>query len=296
MKNCVVIVVVPRKINEVIHGDRSRVVGQFDGDIARRRREDCGVLFILIELHRWPWQGSRRRRNRRDGFSRGVGHGRCGFCSFTGHVHTYENEQHEEAAHDGNAFHGNFDSTVTIYYDARAMYPLIAIVGPSGAGKTTLILRTLERLSGRLAIVRSITTRPPRESQDGLFYELIPRKEFERRIANGRVLQSIEYAGNLYGNDREEVQRVLSEKIGIAALVEQSISNFREAGYRVIVVRIIPHGHTPRERGGRAAADAARLKLNLSTDHTIVNSFEPGGLDKATAELAASIERYATTP
>lgn len=170
-----------------------------------------------------------------------------------------------------------------------AMHTFIAIVATSGAGKSTLILNMLERFVKRLAIVKSLTTRPSRGVEDEPFYDIVSREEFERRRAAGRILQSVEYAGHLYGNDREHVDVVLRDRVGISALIESSVPTFRSLGYRVSVVKIVP-AEGGLDRGSeRRIADAEQAKTDLAADLLLVNSFASGGKEHACDELATFV-------
>ncbi len=92
--------------------------------------------------------------------------------------------------------------------DARGV--LFIVSSPSGGGKTTLIQRTMERLGvhGRpLHFSVSHTTRAPRSNeQDGRDYYFVDRETFESMQRANAFLEWAEYAGNLYGTSRSEVE------------------------------------------------------------------------------------------
>jgi guanylate kinase len=90
---------------------------------------------------------------------------------------------------------------------------LFIVASPSGGGKTTLIRKAMENLHG-LGIVAhfsvSHTTRLPRPSEvNGVDYHFVDRTTFETMVAAGDFLEWAEYAGNLYGTSRLEVERRL---------------------------------------------------------------------------------------
>ncbi len=90
------------------------------------------------------------------------------------------------------------------------MKNILIIAGPSAVGKTTVAHRMLE-LNSRYEFVRSVTTRPCRGDQFNSEYIYISEDEFRHLIATAGVLEHTEYAGNLYGTPRSEIDRITSE-------------------------------------------------------------------------------------
>jgi guanylate kinase len=90
---------------------------------------------------------------------------------------------------------------------------LFIVASPSGGGKTTLIRETMKKLAtcGVTAHFSvSHTTRPPRPAEtDGVDYHFVDRSTFESMAAGGEFLEWAEYAGNLYGTSRAEVENRL---------------------------------------------------------------------------------------
>jgi len=91
---------------------------------------------------------------------------------------------------------------------------LFIVASPSGGGKTTLIRKTMERLvaaGGAAHFSISHTTRAPRPSEvDGVDYHFVDREAFEAMAKAGGFLEWAEYAGNLYGTSRAEVEARLA--------------------------------------------------------------------------------------
>ncbi|HEU4533161.1 MAG TPA: guanylate kinase [Polyangiaceae bacterium] len=82
---------------------------------------------------------------------------------------------------------------------------LLLLCSPSGAGKTTLKNRLLERF-GDLRFSISHTTRPRRAHElDGREYHFVGRDEFERMARAGAFVEWAEVHGNLYGTGFAEV-------------------------------------------------------------------------------------------
>lgn len=87
---------------------------------------------------------------------------------------------------------------------------ILVIVGPSGVGKTTVAYKLLED-TGCFEFVRSATTRAPRGDGKDNEYIYLTREEFLSRVENGKMLEHMEYSGNLYGTPASEVERILAE-------------------------------------------------------------------------------------
>ena len=87
------------------------------------------------------------------------------------------------------------------------MKKVVILVGPSAVGKTTIAHAMLE-LDGRYEFVRSVTTREMRDDSFGSEYIYISREEFLHQIEVGGVLEHTEYAGQLYGTPRSEIDRI----------------------------------------------------------------------------------------
>jgi guanylate kinase len=87
---------------------------------------------------------------------------------------------------------------------------LFIVASPSGGGKTTLIRETMKRLAGHGVEAHfsvSHTTRAPRSKEtDGVHYHFVNRETFEEMADRGDFLEWAEYAGNLYGTSRAEVE------------------------------------------------------------------------------------------
>jgi len=83
---------------------------------------------------------------------------------------------------------------------------LVVLTGPSGVGKGTLVRALLQR-HPELILSISVTTRSPRPGEvQGKHYYFVSRTQFEQMIAQGKLLEWAEFAGNYYGTPREPVE------------------------------------------------------------------------------------------
>jgi len=88
---------------------------------------------------------------------------------------------------------------------------LFVISAPSGAGKTTLIKKVLNRFKS-LSYSVSHTTRSPRENEkNGLDYFFISPAEFEEKITLNHWLEWAKVHDNYYGTSREFVRNCLEK-------------------------------------------------------------------------------------
>ncbi|HUF52732.1 MAG TPA: guanylate kinase [Dehalococcoidia bacterium] len=87
---------------------------------------------------------------------------------------------------------------------------LVILTGPSGAGKDTLVARLRERTGANFGFAVTATSRPPRHGeQDGRDYHFVSRREFERMVEDGELLEHAVVYGQLKGVPRKSVRTVL---------------------------------------------------------------------------------------
>ncbi len=161
--------------------------------------------------------------------------------------------------------------------------PLIVIVGPCGAGKTTLA-DILVDLGMPRAV--STTTRAPRPGEvDGEHYNFVTPEVMDQIIDSGCMLEHATYDGNTYGLDLIEVQRVMgdtgnavavTEIVGYRAIAEKMqeagaplIGIFLDADQAVLKDRLNKRGDMTPERL------AARISM-IERDKEGVAWFAPG--------------------
>ena len=95
---------------------------------------------------------------------------------------------------------------------------LFVVVAPSGAGKTSLVDKLLERVP-HIKLSVSFTTRKPRDGEvHGRHYHFVERAEFERMIAAGDFLEHANVYGNYYGTSRRWIEEQL--RAGCDVLLE----------------------------------------------------------------------------
>ncbi|MGC4088288.1 MAG: guanylate kinase [Polyangiaceae bacterium] len=173
--------------------------------------------------------------------------------------------------------------------------PLQLIVSsPSGAGKTTLTNRLLQRVPD-LRFSVSHTTRSPRENElDGREYHFVTRAVFEQHIEAGAFLEWAEVHGNLYGTSRLEIERSRQARGVIFDIDHQGARQIKSSSPDAVAVFILPpsmHVLEQRLRGRRSEDEATimrRFRAALEEiahyglfDYVLVND----NLDEATNQL-----------
>ena len=165
---------------------------------------------------------------------------------------------------------------------------VVVLAAPSGGGKMT-IARALEtRWPKRYGFSVSATTRAPRQGErDGEDYFFLTKDEFRRRQAAGEFLEWAEYAGELYGTLKAEVDRVLAA--GRHVLLDIEVQGARQVRKRYPppasrAVFILPPSAAEllRRLRGRRTESPGEMRQRLETairelrqadvfDHVIVN-------------------------
>jgi guanylate kinase len=178
---------------------------------------------------------------------------------------------------------------------------LIVVSGPSGAGKDTLIADALEAIP-ELVLIASATTRRPREGEvDGRDHVFLSRKEFERWIEEGRLLEWAEYSDNLYGTPKGSVENLLEK--GHSVILRIELQGARQIKERrpdavMVFVRAPSLEETRRRLEGRATETSESVESRMATaikeiaardefDHEVVN----GDREQARGQMIETLKR-----
>lgn len=180
---------------------------------------------------------------------------------------------------------------------------IVVLSAPSGGGKTTIARAVRERHPETFGFSVSATTRRPRPGeQDGVDYYFWDRERFEDEIKAGRFLEYAEYAGQLYGTLKTEVDRVL--RSGKHVLLDIDVRGAAEVrkqypDERAVLIFILPSDpQVLLERlVKRQSESAAELKLRIDLakqelqqatmfNHWVWND----ELDKAVEGVRAAVE------
>jgi guanylate kinase len=108
------------------------------------------------------------------------------------------------------------------------MSMLIATCGPTGIGKTHQMQRLMHLDVRRFTSVLSVTTRPRRDTEDGLWYRFVTREELAAFDA-ADIFSQTELRGEQYVLLRSEIQKAMERApIAFMAIVPEIILKMRQ--------------------------------------------------------------------
>lgn len=172
---------------------------------------------------------------------------------------------------------------------------LFVIAGPSGVGKGTLVSMLREKYP-QIGFSVSATTRKPRQGEsDGVQYFFLTREDFEKRIQAGEFLEWAEFSGNLYGTNKNFVQKILDEgksiileievqgAVQVKSKVPESVLIFiKPPSFEELKNRLVKRST---ETEAEVEKRLAQVKRELEQAHEFNYVMVNDDLDKAFAEL-----------
>ena len=118
---------------------------------------------------------------------------------------------------------------------------LFVIAAPSGAGKTTLVKRLVANHPD-LRFSISYTTRKKRRTEiDGVDYLFIDTATFEKKRAEGELLEYAEVFDNYYATSRSQVEKHLAEGHNVLLEIDwQGARQVRKAMPECVTIFVLP--------------------------------------------------------
>ena len=125
---------------------------------------------------------------------------------------------------------------------------LIVVSGSSGSGKGTVLKELFNLAEYKFSV--SATTRAPRTGEaDGVDYYFMTREDFSGKIERGDMLEYVEYSGNLYGNPREPIEKMLAEGYSVILDIEVvGALNIKENFPEAVFIFLSPPTYAELER------------------------------------------------
>jgi guanylate kinase len=118
---------------------------------------------------------------------------------------------------------------------------VFVISAPSGTGKTTLVRRVMEQVTG-LRFSVSYTTRSPRANErEGEDYYFVSPSLFQKMIEKGEFLEWAEVLGNRYGTAVSGIERFASKGIDLILDIDtQGAKKVMEKMDQAVLIYILP--------------------------------------------------------
>ncbi len=182
---------------------------------------------------------------------------------------------------------------------------LFVVSSPSGGGKGTLIQRVLNKVAN-LSYSVSFTTRAPRSGEEnGREYFFVTPEQFEQMVAANEFLEWANVHGKLYGTNRNQVFREISEgrdiilevdvqgAASIRSLISDAASVFiLPPSFEVLRQRLIARGTDSPEELDLRLRNAPRELQDYSTfQYVIINDDIEEAADQLTAIVHAERAR-----
>jgi guanylate kinase len=175
----------------------------------------------------------------------------------------------------------------------------LIVTSPSGAGKTTLVQRLLNRFPDMVQSV-SVTTRAPRAGEiNGRDYHFVSQEEFDAMAARGAFAEHALVHGHLYGTSLEKMMEARGQFRGMVFVIDQQ--GARQLKARVpeaVGVFVLPPSFTVLEQRlrGRNTDSEETITRRLHNarsevahyglfDHIVIND----DLEEATHELVSVV-------
>ena len=152
---------------------------------------------------------------------------------------------------------------------------LLVLSSPSGAGKTTITRRLIER-DPSLSLSVSVTTRPPRPGEtDGKDYRFIDQARFDAMVAEGELLEHATVFEHHYATPRQPVEAALAAGRDIVTDIDWQGTQQLGAGlpHDIVRVFVLPPGMEALE---------ARLKTRAQDSAEVV----AGRMAKSAEEMS----------
>jgi guanylate kinase len=171
---------------------------------------------------------------------------------------------------------------------------LFIVSAPSGAGKTTIVEKLVER-TPNLRMSRSYTSRAARPGEtDGVDYNFVSRDRFAAMAAAGEFLEWADVFGNYYGTRAADTDALLVTGQDVVLVIDvQGARQVRAGGLETVTVFIMPPSLDVLEQRlrGRSKDSEEAIQRRLQVAREEVASFVEYQFVVVNDDLAAAVDR-----
>ena len=157
---------------------------------------------------------------------------------------------------------------------------IVALIAPSGAGKTTVIKRLLE-VDPSLSYSVSVTTRERRANEvDGRDYFFLSESEFRKKLTGNKFAEWAEVHGAFYGTLRSQIEQKLAENFHVLMDVDVQGAKQLKINYpQGVYIFLIPPSMEELKRRliARGTEDEHSLEVRLKNAAKEISSFPDFG-------------------
>lgn len=171
---------------------------------------------------------------------------------------------------------------------------LFVVSAPSGTGKTTVVERLVQVVSG-VALSRSYTSRPMRPGEHhGVDYNFVTRERFQEMVAAEEFLEWADVFGNFYGTCATDCERDLARGCDLILVIDvQGARQVRLRCKDTVGVFVLPPSFEVLEQRlrGRSKDPEEAMQRRLRTARNEVAAFVEYDYVIVNDELEACVER-----
>lgn len=140
------------------------------------------------------------------------------------------------------------------------------ISGPSGSGKDTLLVELFKKRPDIKFSISSITRGMRVGEVEGEKYNFISKEQFEKMIAEDKLLEYNSYVGNYYGTPKEPVEKAVEQGLDIIIEVDvNGAAQIRKKLPEAVSIFIMPPSFKELERRlcgrGTEAEDVIKARM-----------------------------------
>ncbi len=147
---------------------------------------------------------------------------------------------------------------------------IIILAGPSGAGKTTLCRKLVEKIDNLVYSISATTRKKRGKEKEGKDYCFLTEEEFKSWKKDGRFLEVAKVHDYYYGTPKDTFMKSLSRNKDIIMDIDvQGASIIRGKMDDVVSIFLLPPdmGEAMRRIKGRSIYDSKELENRMKTAH-----------------------------